>query len=301
MNINSRQERTGFIESLIHIEHDRGHVVKSIGIARIAVDDGKVYFYFPSNASMVKKMKFSDRISLIIGSRKIINTDNSDISDVFDVLTVSVPNDQDPINFISLIMDLISNLWVDYDSFKIIEVFEMLRTLFHNADKMSYKSEVGLLGELLFIYSRLISKIDVISGWGFTNLERFDFLVNGEFYEIKTSTLNRKITVSDNQIAVAKKNDNVILVNFKIHNGDDDINYLHTKILDLLVDPNEKETYNRKFFERFYNLKSSISFDLFKSINSKLELKMNRLNYPTANDLGDEICNVKYTLDLELL
>lgn len=301
MNFNSRKERFDFIESLFDVKHDNGHIVKSIGIARIAVDNGKVYFYFPSKASIVKNMKFSDRVALSIGIRKIINKNSEEISDIFDVLAVSFPNDQDYCNFISLIMDLISSLWVDYDSLKIIEVFEMLRSLFNNADRINNKSETGLLGEMMFIYTGLKQQMDVVNGWGYTNQERFDFFVNDEFYEIKTSTLNRRITISDNQISVSKKKGNVTLVNFKIHNGVNDIFDLHDNILNLIVNSSEKETYNKKFFERIYNLKPAISFDLDKSSNSKLELKMNRFDYPVARDLGVEICDIKYTLDLELI
>tara|TARA_Y100001954_G_C15774459_1_gene586198 strand:- start:602 stop:1525 length:924 start_codon:yes stop_codon:yes gene_type:complete len=234
---------------------------------------------------------WDSNLEVTIGS-KVINDD-------FIVVTLKSDAYLTQQIFLDVCMNIINNVGQEPVFNDVKTYIEQLKSLFKT--NSSKKDEVGLWGELLFIFfSKNTEK--AISSWHIDPKDKFDFNDGDRKVEVKTTTLNERIhSFSNNQIIKGKEEDVVILsiMTKELYNGytiSDLKNAIDNKVSQVF-----KQMLSEKILKAGGDSLDSYhrSYDYKSAIKQSKFYKSNTLNCIEKKYIPEEISKISFKVNFE--
>lgn len=176
------------------------------------------------------------------------------------------------------------------------------RNLFINFSKKPTKSEIGLFGELLII-NESKNPGHLIKCWHITGKEIFDFTLDSNHLEVKTTTLNERIhKVKHSQHKRLREMRNGFISSIVVMESDNGktISQIAKEIRSKL-NQDTIELFNEKLAKcvgsSFENYNSNFNYSYSK--DSIRFYRANNLQSINDNNIPENISDIKYSLNLE--
>lgn len=184
----------------------------------------------------------------------------------------------------------------------LVDYLHSFKNLFIKFNQKPSKSEVGLFGELLII-NESKNPDKLVEGWHITGKEIFDFTLNSNQLEIKTTTLNSRIhKIKHSQHKRLREMSNGFISSIMLMESDNGINV--SKVAEEIrkkLDHEATQLFNQKLascvgdsFED-YNTDFNYKYSL-DSIKFYKAIELQSLN---DKDIPENIADIKYSLNLE--
>ncbi len=182
--------------------------------------------------------------------------------------------------------------------------YNLWKRLFYKLSKpvLSEKQQMGLIGELLFLKDDMLKvheSHDAISSWSGCDKTHKDFSIGEEWYEIKSSTVN-KLTINISSIEQLDSDKPGTLVVYEFEKMSEEYNgiTLNTVVNDVLsmIDENDEELLLDKLKAAGYEVSEEYDKCCFRNVSKHYYNVNDKFPKISSKDLPSSIVELQYEI-----